>query len=185
MKKNKNDRALGILAPLTCLPGQEGVGTFGKEAYQFVDLLSSHGIKIWQILPLNPIGYGHSPYQPYSSFALDEQFISLEGLYEEGLLSSFIPFPSSSDRIDYEAMHAYKRKELKKAFLQNKEKAMKEMERFKKEKDWAVMHYLCTTKCFRRSLGSIFCASPSLSNFLGTLAVATPLFQGNPRRGPF
>ena len=110
MKKNKNDRALGILAPLTCLPGQEGVGTFGKEAYQFVDLLSSHGIKIWQILPLNPIGYGHSPYQPYSSFALDEQFISLEGLYEEGLLSSFIPFPSSSDRIDYEAMHAYKRK---------------------------------------------------------------------------
>ena len=132
MKKNKNDRALGILAPLTCLPGQEGVGTFGKEAYQFVDLLSSHGIKIWQILPLNPIGYGHSPYQPYSSFALDEQFISLEGLYEEGLLSSFIPFPSSSDRIDYEAMHAYKRKELKKVFLQNKEKAMKEMEHFKK-----------------------------------------------------
>ena len=137
MKKNKNDRALGILAPLTCLPGQEGVGTFGKEAYQFVDLLSSHGIKIWQILPLNPIGYGHSPYQPYSSFALDEQFISLEGLYEEGLLSSFIPFPSSSDRIDYEAMHAYKRKELKKVFLQNKEKAMKEIEHFKKEKDWA------------------------------------------------
>lgn len=137
MKKKNNGRALGILAPLTCLPSQEGVGTFGKEAYHFIDLLSTHGIRIWQILPLNPIGYGHSPYQPYSSFALDEQFISLESLSEEGLLSSFTPFSSTSNRIDYEAMHEYKRNELRKVYSQNFEIALKEIEIFKKEKQWA------------------------------------------------
>ena len=49
-------------------------------------------MKIWQILPLNPVGYGNSPYQPYSSCAGDEIYISLESLQEEGLLEK-LPEP--------------------------------------------------------------------------------------------
>ena len=54
----------GILMPVASLPGRHGCGNFGKEAYDFVDLCQKAGLSIWQILPLNPLGYGNSPYQP-------------------------------------------------------------------------------------------------------------------------
>jgi 4-alpha-glucanotransferase len=71
---------------LTSLPGDEGVGTMGKEAYRFVDFLVETKQKIWQILPLGQVGYGNSPYQCYSAFAGNILLIDLEKLAEEGLL---------------------------------------------------------------------------------------------------
>lgn len=68
------------------LPGRHGIGDFGKESYNFVDLLKEAKAAIWQMLPLNPLGYGNSPYQPYSSCAGDELYINLDKLCEEGLL---------------------------------------------------------------------------------------------------
>ena len=62
-------RRAGILAPVFSLPGRYGIGDFGASAYRFVDLLAGMGVRIWQVLPLNPLGYGESPYQPFSSFA--------------------------------------------------------------------------------------------------------------------
>ena len=38
-------RASGILMHLTSLPGPYGVGTMGKAAYEFVDLLEAAGQK--------------------------------------------------------------------------------------------------------------------------------------------
>lgn len=71
-------RKSGILLAVTSLPSSHGVGDFGPAAYKFIDLLAKHKQKMWQILPLNPMGYGNSPYQPYGSKPFDELYISLE-----------------------------------------------------------------------------------------------------------
>ena len=111
-------RQAGILCSVTSLPSRFGVGDFGPSAYRFVDLLAEAGLSFWQILPLNPIGYGHSPYQPYSSFALDEQFIDLLALKKEGHIASPLPkFDLKAKRVDYEAARAAKLPLLYEAFL--------------------------------------------------------------------
>ena len=110
-------RQAGILMPVASLPSSYGVGDFGKEAYAFADHISRMGCSVWQILPLNPLGYGNSPYQPYSSYAGDPIYISLEKLAEDGLLDE-VPeeFNKDSDHIDYEAVRSYKDEYLRKAF---------------------------------------------------------------------
>ena len=109
-------RVSGVLLSVTSLPSRHGIGDFGKEAYNFVDRLSKTGFSLWQILPLNPIGYGHSPYQPYSSFALDEQFISLDSLTEAGLLSKTPSFLKNETKVHYEDVREFKLKYLYKAY---------------------------------------------------------------------
>lgn len=83
---SKLPKASGILLSVTSLPAKWGVGDFGIEAYKFVDFLAETGQKIWQILPLNPLGAGNSPYQSVSTFAGDELFLDIEQLLEMGLL---------------------------------------------------------------------------------------------------
>ena len=56
------ERASGILLPVFSLPGEYGIGTFGKEAYKFVDFLKKSKQKYWQVLPLGETGCGNSPY---------------------------------------------------------------------------------------------------------------------------
>lgn len=80
-------RANGVLMPIFSLPSSHGIGTFGKEAYRFVDFLQKAGQSYWQILPLNPTNYGDSPYQSFSSFAGNPYFIDLDCLEEQGLLT--------------------------------------------------------------------------------------------------
>ena len=55
-------RGSGILMHISSLPNQFGIGTFGKEAYDFADFLAAAAQKYWQILPLCPTSYGDSPY---------------------------------------------------------------------------------------------------------------------------
>ena len=62
-------RAAGILMPVFALPGAYGIGTLGKEAYDFVDFLAASGQTYWQVLPIGPTGYGDSPDQSFSTFA--------------------------------------------------------------------------------------------------------------------
>ena len=80
-------RSSGVLMHITSLPGPYGVGTMGRQAYEFVDFLKAAGQKYWQMLPLNPTGYGDSPYQSCSAYAGNPYLIDLELLVEEGLLS--------------------------------------------------------------------------------------------------
>jgi len=80
-------RASGILLHVSSLPGRYGIGGCGKEAYAWVDFLVRCGVKYWQILPLNPTGYGNSPYQGLSAFAGNPLFIDPENLRELGLLN--------------------------------------------------------------------------------------------------
>ncbi len=48
----------GILLHPTSLPGHGGIGDLGPAAYEFVDFLAAARQGLWQILPLNPGGYG-------------------------------------------------------------------------------------------------------------------------------
>ncbi|MDD4146866.1 MAG: 4-alpha-glucanotransferase, partial [Clostridia bacterium] len=57
----KLDRAGGVLLHPTSLPSPYGIGEIGAEAREFIDFLKKSGFKLWQILPLNPVGYGESP----------------------------------------------------------------------------------------------------------------------------
>lgn len=119
-------KEVGILMPVASLPSDDGIGDFGEESYRFIDRLSKVGIDIWQILPLNPLGYGNSPYQPYSSYAGDEIYISLEQLVQEGLLSRkeqmeksvqlFQTQHKESKRILYDEVRKFKQKYLKLAY---------------------------------------------------------------------
>lgn len=102
--------------PIASLPSSFGVGGFGKESYRFVDILSDAGFKLWQILPLNALGYGHSPYQPLSSYAIDEIYTDLSDLKRSGFLSEIPSYRNGSERIDYEAVRAYMAPLLLKAF---------------------------------------------------------------------
>ena len=79
-------RKSGILMHISSLPGPYGIGSMGKSAYDFVDFLVAAGQSYWQILPLNPTGYGDSPYQSFSTFAGNHYLIDLDALVQEGLL---------------------------------------------------------------------------------------------------
>ena len=72
--------------PVSALPSKYGIGTFGKEAFKFVDFLASCGVKVWQVLPFCPTSYGDSPYQSPSVMAGNPYFIDLDLLKEDGLL---------------------------------------------------------------------------------------------------
>ncbi|KUO71999.1 MAG: 4-alpha-glucanotransferase [Clostridia bacterium BRH_c25] len=82
----KFDRESGILLHITSLPSRYGIGELGSEAYRFVDFLVRSRQKLWQILPLGPVGYGESPYQCFSAFAGNTMLISIEKLIEWRLL---------------------------------------------------------------------------------------------------
>jgi len=111
-------RSAGILFHPTSLPGPYGVGDFGPEAYRFVEFLHSAGQKLWQVLPLNPTGYGDSPFQCFSASAGNPMLISLERLVEQGLfkrndLNGAPKFPLET--VDYEAATRFKMPLLKQA----------------------------------------------------------------------
>ncbi len=82
-------RKTGILLHISSLPGDYGIGDFGPMAYRFADYLISSGHNIWQILPINHCGYGNSPYNPLSAFALNPLLISPELLYQSGLINRY------------------------------------------------------------------------------------------------
>lgn len=106
----------GILMPVASLPSNHGIGDFGQDSYDFIDMMKEAGMNLWQILPLNPLGFGNSPYQPYSSYAGDELYINLDKLSMEGMLPKVKPFQKHKDRIDYNRIRDFKSIHLKRAF---------------------------------------------------------------------
>ena len=99
-------RASGILMPIFSLPGPWGIGTFGREAYDFVDFLRRAGQTYWQLLPIGPTGYGDSPYQSFSAFAGNPYFISPELLCRDGwLLQAELPAPVRGSRVRYDLLY--------------------------------------------------------------------------------
>ena len=113
-------RQSGVLMHITSLPGPYGVGTLGKEAFAFVDFLKAAGQQTWQLLPLNPTGYGDSPYQSCSAFAGNHYLIDLDTLVEEGLLDKSeltdIDWNDREDRVDFGKLYHNRLPVLRKAY---------------------------------------------------------------------
>ena len=82
------DRMSGVLLHVTSLPSRGRVGDFGPAAYAFVDFLEAAKQRLWQVLPLNPPGFGCSPYSAVSAFAGNPALVSLERLIEEGWIAA-------------------------------------------------------------------------------------------------
>lgn len=123
-------RKSGILLHITSLPSECGIGTLGKEAYEFVDFLKAAKQSCWQILPLNPTGFGNSPYQSFSAFAGNEYMIDLDLLCENGLLRKedyqSVDWGSDPCCVDFGKIYLNRASVLRKACLN-----------FKKDSDYA------------------------------------------------
>ncbi len=129
-------RTSGILLPIFSLPNSYGIGTLGKEAYQFVDFLKESHQSYWQVLPIGPTSYGDSPYQSFSVFAGNPYFIDFDLLKEEGLLEyeDYQNLFDESLSIDYGNIYNTRYLVLRKAFSNFDIKQLKEFE--KENKDW-------------------------------------------------
>ncbi|HCA81062.1 MAG TPA: 4-alpha-glucanotransferase, partial [Bacteroidetes bacterium] len=98
------ERNSGILLHPTSLPGPYGCGDLGDVARHFIEWLIVAGQKVWQILPLEPTGYGNSPYMALSAFAGNPLLIGLEGLMAKGWLAPSVLEPNAGfdpRRIDF------------------------------------------------------------------------------------
>jgi len=143
----KFERNSGILLHITSLPGQEGIGTLGASAYQFVDFLESTNQKLWQILPLGPVGYGNSPYQSYSAFAGNPLLIDLNLIVQDKMLdmADLDNKPKASTyKVDFQLMEQWKYPVLRKAFdnfRKNNAPYENEYRQFLNEHQWWLNDY--------------------------------------------
>ena len=139
------ERGAGILLPVSSLPSDYGIGTFGKEAYRFVDFLRSVGQKYWQVLPLGPISYGDSPYAGASAFAGNPYYIDLEELIIEGLLQldqvKSVDWGNDPNTIDYSALYRERFNILKIAFHNSQHNTEKDYIDFCKENSFWLDDY--------------------------------------------
>jgi len=113
-------RKSGVLLPVTSLPSKYGIGCFSKSAYKFIDWLKGAGQSFWQILPLCPTSFGDSPYQSFSTFAINPYMISLKSLIEEKLLTKEecdkVDFGDDKKYVDYKKQYDNRFTLLKKAY---------------------------------------------------------------------
>ena len=96
-------RAGGILLHPTSLPNPFGCGDIGGAARSWIDWLHAAGIRLWQMLPLGPTGYGDSPYQCLSAFAGNPLLISFDELIQDGWLerAELEPIPEWETQVEY------------------------------------------------------------------------------------
>ncbi|WP_067141112.1 4-alpha-glucanotransferase [Oceanivirga salmonicida] len=112
-------RRSGILMHITSLPGKFGIGTFGEEAYKFIDFLVETKQTYWQILPLTTTSYGDSPYQSFSAMAGNTNLIDFDLLVQKNFLEvsdySNVNFGDNDDKVDYALLFKARRPILEKA----------------------------------------------------------------------
>ena len=153
-------RRAGILMPLFSLPGKYGIGSFSKEAREFVRFLKEAGQSYWQILPMGPTGYGDSPYQSFSTFAGNPYFIDLSTLVEEGLLLeeelSDLSFSDSEERVDYGKLYKLRFPVLEKAVKRFLARLEAETEFERKDKAEAKMEGDTELKPFAKTDAECF-----------------------------
>ena len=149
METRENLRGSGILLSISSLPSPYGIGTLGREAYNFVDLLGDLKQKYWQVLPVGPTIFGDSPYQPSSGCAGNIYFIDLDKLVDEGLLEKeeILEYNWGTDEseIDYAALHQNRCKILQKAFERFDTNAQEFQDFVKKQSEWLEQYALFMT----------------------------------------
>ena len=132
-------RESGILLHISSLPTKYGIGTLGREAYEFIDFLKAAGQTYWQVLPIGPTSYGDSPYQSCSVYAGNPYFVDIDTLLKEGLLEpedlegSFWGEPG---RVDYGALYYYRLPLLERAYGRGRELRKTEFAAFRAANPW-------------------------------------------------
>ena len=115
----------GVLLHPTSLPSAHGIGGLGAEARAFADFLAAARQGWWQLLPLNPIGYGDSPYQSVSAFAAEPLLIDIDQLAAAGLVTAAEIAAAREESglaaeadgpVDYPAVRRYKDRLFRQAF---------------------------------------------------------------------
>ncbi len=142
-----SERSSGILFHPSSLPSQGGIGDLGPAAYEFVDWLAAAKQTLWQILPLQPVGCGNSPYSATSAFAGNVLLISLERLAQRGLVDSgrVSALPDGEGRVDFDGVRAHKLPLLRQAaanFFRSPPSATRETyDEFCSDNDWWLEDY--------------------------------------------
>ena len=140
------NRASGILLHVTSLPSPYGIGSLGKAAFNFINWLKAARQTYWQVLPLNPVGFGNSPYQSFGAFAGNPLLIDLDELIGEKLLTradfdkvgfgSPYAFGSDANFVDFERVSVGKDKLLRAAFARFDTASAAFAAFLKEEADW-------------------------------------------------
>lgn len=140
------ERSSGILLHLSSLPGEGGIGSMGKDAYAFVDFLAKNKQKIWQILPLGPVGYGNSPYQCYSAFAGNPMFIDIQLLVNDRLIAKEAVTDQhfKARMVEFDRVEEWKMTLFKEAFIgfqKNFNRYQEEYNEFMRHHSWWLNDY--------------------------------------------
>ena len=151
MAQKEFERGAGILMHISSLPSPYGIGSFGKDAYEFVDRLVGARQKYWQVLPLGTTSYGDSPYASFSAFAGNPYFIDLDTLIEEGLITKeyvdSFRWNIEEQYVDYGLIYNSRFIVLKEAYKNSNHKALKEYKEFVKENDFWIDDYCLYCVC--------------------------------------
>ena len=149
-------RSSGILMHISSLPSQGGIGSLGPEAYAFADFLQASGMRIWQVLPVGPTGYGESPYQSSSVFAGNPLLISCVRLREEGLLTYSDEEeyqPDDPEKVNYDAVRSNKESLLRRCYGQSRESLSGQIGEFVRNNAWVNDFALFTA--LKRHFGGV------------------------------
>lgn len=142
-------REAGVLMHISSLPNNRGIGSFGKQAYKFVDFMAKAKLKLWQVLPLCPTSYGDSPYQSPSALAGNPYFIDIDTLISEGLLLEQEAVKYGFGYVDYGTVYFERYDTLRKAYARFKGNEPADYKAFIKENafwldDYAIFMALKT-----------------------------------------
>lgn len=125
---------------ISSLPGEFGIGGFGKSALDFVDFLKETHFTYWQVLPFHPVDEVNSPYKSESAFAGNYLFIDPVSLQKEGLVSHSdvekCIYNATPYTADYDFAREKKLELLKTAYSNITPEIKEKVDSFKNEHFW-------------------------------------------------
>ena len=127
-------RQCGVLMHITSLPSPAGIGSLGQEAFEFIRFCRAAGVRVWQMLPVGPTGYGESPYQSTSSFAGEELMIDLTAIAKEAGLKP--PTHPATEQVDFAVVRKEKTALLKQAYKATRKAHEQELRAFREAHPW-------------------------------------------------
>ena len=146
---------------LSSLHSPRGIGDFGESALEWLRFLRDAGQKYWQILPLGPTGWGDSPYQSFSAFAISPYYISLDDLIRRKLLwervASYKIWGSSAALTDYYTLYRRRWRYLRLASfsftVSASDESRKDFERFREENSFWLEDFALFTAIKKKLRG--------------------------------
>ena len=133
-------KRIGILSPMFSLPNEFGIGDFSDCSFKFIDYLSSINYSYWQILPLSPVDKYNSPYASISSYAIDDIYVSIPKLKEEGYIDNYQIYSNKVKRVNYLKVRRYKNFYFKLAYDRfiSKQDAREVLKEFIDKQKWVI-----------------------------------------------